>query len=182
MSIYKNLPNYLTVGRIVVIPIIVLTLHIEDSKFVKQLGAALFALASITDFIDGYLARKFNTVSNFGEMFDPIADKLLVGCVIIMLVKKEKVGEIPSMLILSREFLVAGLREFLAQVQVSVPVSRLAKVKTFMQMFSLTILILGSEGSGIAYLDLIGQILFWVSAILTIVTGYSYLKASSRYF
>lgn len=182
MSIDKNLPNYLTIGRMLIIPIIVLTFYFEDSKFARQISASLFALASITDFMDGYLARKFDIVSSFGEMFDPIADKVLVGCVIIMLVKREKADEIPCMLILAREFVVAGLREFLAQVRVSVPVSSLAKVKTAMQMVALTILLLGSQGSGVQYMDFIGQFLLWVSAILTIVTGYSYFKASSRYF
>ena len=182
MKIDKNLPNYLTIARIIVIPVIVMTFYLESSKFAHQLGALLFVLASITDFFDGYLARKFNIVSSFGMMFDPIADKLLVGCVIVMLVKKGIAGEIPCLLILAREFLVAGLREFLAQIKVSVPVSRLAKIKTFMQMFALSILILGSKGSDIVYLDLLGQITLWISALLTVVTGYSYFKACNQYF
>lgn len=182
MIIDKNIPNYLTIVRILVIPIIVLSFYLENSKLAHQLGAILFIFASITDFFDGYIARRFNIVSNFGEFFDPIADKLLVGCVLIMLVKKGRVGEIPCLLILAREFLVAGLREFLAQLRVSVPVSRLAKVKTFVQMFALTILILGSKGSGIISMDLIGQVSLWVAAALTVITGYSYLKACSNYF
>ena len=182
MIIDKNIPNYLTIIRILVIPIIVLSFYLENSKLAHQIGAVSFIFASITDFFDGYIARKFNIVSNFGELFDPIADKLLVGCVLIMLVKKGRVGEIPCLLILAREFLVAGLREFLAQIRVSVPVSRLAKVKTFVQMFALTILILGSKGSGISYLDLMGQIALWVAAALTVITGYSYFKACSDYF
>jgi CDP-diacylglycerol--glycerol-3-phosphate 3-phosphatidyltransferase len=182
MIIDKNIPNYLTIIRILVIPVIVLSFYLENSKFAHQLGAILFIFASVTDFFDGYIARRFNIVSNFGELFDPIADKLLVGCVLIMLVKKGRVGEIPCLLILAREFLVAGLREFLAQIRVSVPVSRLAKVKTFVQMFALTILILGSKGSGINSLDLIGQIALWIAAALTVITGYSYLKACSDHF
>lgn len=181
MKIDKNLPNYLTIARITVIPVIVMTFYLEH-PFAHRLGAVLFILASITDFFDGYIARKFNLVSNFGRMFDPVADKILVGCVIIMLLKKDMVGEIPCLLILAREFLVSGLREFLALVKVSVPVSRLAKVKTFLQMFALLILILGSKGSGIAYLDLLGEIILWVAAFLTIITGYSYFKACSKYF
>ncbi len=181
ITIDKNLPNYLTMARILVIPIIVLTFYFDSYKFMHQLGGFLFIAASVTDFIDGYLARRFNIESSFGQMFDPIADKLLIGCVIIMLVKKGKVGEIPCLLILSREFMVAGMREFLAQIKVSVPVSRLAKVKTFVQMFALSILIIGSKGSGIEYLDLFGQISLWVAAILTIVTGYSYVQACVKY-
>ncbi|WP_316353275.1 CDP-diacylglycerol--glycerol-3-phosphate 3-phosphatidyltransferase [Candidatus Trichorickettsia mobilis] len=182
MSIDKNLPNYLTVARIVIIPIIVLTFYFEDAKFAHRVGALLFIFASITDFFDGYLARKFHLISSFGKMFDPIADKLLVGCVIVMLVKKGRAGEIPCLLILAREFVVAGLREFLAQVRISVPVSRLAKIKTFVQMFALSILILGSRGSGIECLDTLGQISLWVAALLTVITGFSYLKACSKYF
>jgi cardiolipin synthase len=161
--------------------IIVMTFYL-DNPFSHRLGAILFILASITDFFDGYIARKFNLVSNFGKMFDPIADKILVGCVIIMLLKKDMVVEVPCLLILAREFLVSGLREFLALVKVSVPVSRLAKVKTFLQMFALSILILGSKGSGIVYMDLLGEIILWIAAFLTIITGYSYFKACSKYF
>ena len=115
-------------------------------------------------------------------MLDPIADKLLVGSVLMMLVKFERAQEIPCLLILIRELIVTGLREFLAQVHVSVPVSELAKVKTAVQMGALTILILGSKGSGIESLDIIGQVSIWIASILTMVTGYSYLKASIKYW
>lgn len=166
----------------IAIPVIVMSFYFEDSKFAHRLGSFIFIVASFTDFLDGYLARKYNLVSSFGQMFDPIADKVLVGCVLIMLVKFNRADEIPCLLILAREFVVAGLREFLAQVRVSVPVTRMAKVKTAIQMMAITMLILGSTGSGIESLDLIGGIALWIAAILTLVTGYSYLKASSRYF
>lgn len=182
MHIDKNIPNYLTILRIIAIPIIIMTFYFEDSKFAHRLSGIIFALASITDFFDGYLARKFNIVSSFGQMFDPIADKVLVGCVIVMLVKDGRADEVPCLLILAREFIVAGLREFLAQVQVSVPVTRLAKIKTAIQMIAITMLLVGSIGSGIASLDIIGHLCLWISAILTIFTGYSYLQASSKYF
>ena len=181
MNIHKNIPNYLTIGRIIVIPIIITTFYLDNSKYAHRIGASLFVLASITDFFDGYIARKFNLVSSFGKMFDPIADKLLVGCVILMLVKRGLVSEIPCLLILAREFLVAGLREFLAIVRVSVPVSRLAKVKTFTQMFALSILILGSKDAAGSYLNLLGQITIWIAAILTLITGFSYFKACKQY-
>jgi len=182
MQIDKNLPNYLTVARMVAIPIIVMSFYFEDSKFAHRIGGIVFFLAGLTDFFDGYIARRFNLVSTFGQMFDPIADKVLVGCVLVMLVKEGRAAEVPCLLILAREFTVAGLREFLAQVRVSVPVSRLAKVKTFIQMMAMTMLIVGESGSGIAHLDLMGQIFLWIAAILTLVTGFSYLKASSKYF
>lgn len=178
----RNIPNYLTMIRMIAIPVIVMSFYFEDSKFAHRLGSFIFIVASFTDFLDGYLARKYNLVSSFGQMFDPIADKVLVGCVLIMLVKFNRADEIPCLLILAREFVVAGLREFLAQVRVSVPVTRMAKVKTAIQMMAITMLILGSTGSGIESLDLIGGIALWIAAILTLVTGYSYLKASSRYF
>ncbi|XVN41507.1 MAG: CDP-diacylglycerol--glycerol-3-phosphate 3-phosphatidyltransferase [Rickettsia endosymbiont of Argas persicus] len=181
MKIDKNLPNYLTIARIATIPIIVLTFYV-NSSLARKLGALLFVLASITDFLDGYIARKYNLVTSFGKMFDPIADKLLIGCVIIMLLKKGNIDEIPCLLILAREFLVSGLREFLALVKVSIPVSRLAKTKTFLQMFALSILVLGSKGSNLLYLDSIGEIILWVAASLTIITGYSYFKACKKYF
>lgn len=178
----KNIPNILTITRIAVIPIIILTFYFEDAVFAHKLGAALFVLACVTDFLDGYLARRFNLQSSFGVMLDPIADKLLVGSVLMMLVKFDRAQELPCLLILVRELTVTGLREFLAQVHVSVPVSELAKVKTAVQMVALTILILGSKGSGIEYLDIIGQVAIWVAAILTVITGYSYLKASTKYW
>ncbi|HJD56489.1 MAG TPA: CDP-diacylglycerol--glycerol-3-phosphate 3-phosphatidyltransferase [Rickettsia endosymbiont of Pyrocoelia pectoralis] len=181
MKIDKNLPNYLTIARILVIPVIVITFYL-NTPCARKIGALLFVLASITDFFDGYVARKYNLVTSFGKMLDPIADKLLVGCVIVMLLKKDNIDEIPCLLILSREFLVSGLREFLALVKVSVPVSTLAKTKTFLQMFALSILILGSKGSGIIYLDLVGEIILWIAAFLTIITGYSYFKACKKYF
>jgi len=182
MQIDKNIPNYLTLTRIIAIPLIIMSFYFEDSKFAHRFGGIAFALASLTDFFDGYLARKFNIVSRFGQMFDPIADKVLVGCVLMMLVKTGRADEVPCLLILAREFTVAGLREFLAQVRVSVPVTRLAKVKTTIQMISMTMLLVGSVGSGIASLDLIAHVFLWISAVLTLVSGYSYLQACSKYF
>ena len=182
MYIDKNLPNYLTIIRMLAIPIIIVTFYFENSKFAHQLGGAIFALASVTDFIDGYLARKYNLVSSFGKMFDPIADKVLVGCILMMLVKESRADEVPCLLILAREFIISGLREFLAQIRVSVPVSRIGKIKTAIQMSAITMLIIGAKGSGIQSLDVIGHISIWIAAILTIISGYSYLRACSRYF
>jgi CDP-diacylglycerol--glycerol-3-phosphate 3-phosphatidyltransferase len=102
--------------------VIVVAFYFDDVVFSHQLSAALFLLASLTDFLDGYLARKYSLETNFGRMLDPIADKLLIGAVLIMLVKFHKANEIPCILILMREFFIAGLREFLAEIRVSVPV------------------------------------------------------------
>jgi cardiolipin synthase len=180
-SWYKNVPNILTIVRIITIPLILLTFYFEDIEFAHKLSAALFIFAGITDFLDGYIARKFDLQSNFGKMFDPIADKVLVGAILLMLVKFRKIQELPCILILTREFVIAGCREFLAELRVSLPVSSLAKIKTVIQMVALFVLLLGSKGSGIENLDLIGKVLLWLAAILTIVTGYSYLKAMAKY-
>lgn len=176
-----NIPNILTLLRILVIPIIVIAFYFKDVVLSHRVAACIFLFAIITDFLDGYLARKFHWQSNFGKMFDPIADKVLVGCILIMIVKFRKIQEVPCLLILSREFIVAGMREFLAQLRVSVPVSRLSKVKTFMQMSAIFIILLGHTGSGIVYFNTVGHVLLWISAGLTIVTGYSYFYAFKRH-
>jgi CDP-diacylglycerol--glycerol-3-phosphate 3-phosphatidyltransferase len=182
MKIDKNLPNYLTLIRILSIPVIVMTFYFDGSKFAHRFGAILFAFASLTDFLDGYLARKYNLISAFGRMFDPIADKALVGCVLLMLVKFHLADEIPCLLILAREFTIAGMREFLAQIRVSVPVTNLAKTKTVIQMLALTMLILGSKGSGLYWLDYVAHLALWSAAILTLITGWSYFRATSKYW
>ena len=181
MYLNKHIPNILTISRIIVIPIIVITFFFDDVVFAHRLAAGLFFYASATDFLDGYLARKYNLQSNFGRMLDPISDKLLVSCIILMLARFEKVEILPCLLILSREILVSGLREFLSDIRVSVPVDKLAKIKTTVQMLALMTLLLGSKGSGIVYCDLLGKILLWLAAILTIITGFSYIRASTKY-
>ncbi len=176
-----NIPNLLTFFRILIIPIIVLTFYFEDVVLARRIAALLFLIACITDYFDGFIARKFNIETPLGKMLDPVADKILVGCILLMLVRFRKAEVIPCLLILSREFLISGLREFLATVKISVPVSRIAKVKTTIQMSALFILLLGSVGSGIESFDYIGKIALWIAAILTIITGYSYMKASFDY-
>lgn len=177
----KNIPNYLTTLRIIAIPIIVISFYYDNSILTHRIGALIFAIASLTDFLDGFLARKYNIISNFGRMLDPIADKLLVVCVLCMLVKFNRADAIPCLLIISREFVVAGLREFLAQIKVCIPVTWLAKTKTFIQMVAITMLLLGSKGSDIESLDCIGHILLWMSVIVTIATGYAYFKVTLKY-
>jgi CDP-diacylglycerol--glycerol-3-phosphate 3-phosphatidyltransferase len=177
----KNLPNILTISRIIVIPIIVATFYIEDSKLAHKLAAGLFLLASITDFFDGYLARAWSMQSNLGRFLDPIADKLLVGAVILMLVHYKRADVIPALAIICREILVSGLREFLAELRIGMPVSKLAKLKTATQLGAIFILLLGSKGSGFAYADLLGRITLWVAAGLTVFTGYAYLVAGMKY-
>lgn len=180
--INKNIPNIITIFRVAIIPVIIVTFYLEHKIFAHRLSASLFVLAGISDFFDGYLARKYNIQSSFGRMLDPIADKILVGCVLMMLIHFDKANIIPCLLILTREFVVSGLREFLAEIHVSMPVSQLAKIKTAVQMLALFILLLGTQGSGIKYLDQIGQILLWIAAILTLVTAYSYIEECKKHF
>ena len=178
---FRNIPNIITLIRIITIPIIVVTFYFDDKVFAHRIGAILFAFASISDFIDGFIAKKYRLVSNFGKIFDPVADKVLVGTVLLMLVKFRKVDVLPCILILAREFIVSGLREFLAEIRISVPVSKMAKIKTTIQMISITLLILGSKGSGLWFMDIFAQTFLWLSAMITIFTGYVYLRASQEY-
>lgn len=177
----KNLPNILTISRITVIPLIVLTFYLGDNSFVRKCATALFLFASITDFLDGYLARIWSLQSKLGRVLDPIADKLLVASIILMLLHFRKIDLLPSIAIICREILVSGLREFLAEIRVSVPVSKLAKIKTATQLAAIFILLLGSEGSGIKYADLIGRIALWLSAGLTLFTGYAYFISGLKH-
>jgi len=178
----KRLPNILTFGRIAVIPVIV-ALFFWPGETVRWLALALFALASITDFLDGWIARRFQLASPIGRLFDPIADKLLVGAVIVALVWTGDAPVIPAILIICRELLVSGLREYLAEHRVVLPVTRLAKWKTTIQMVALAFLILGPGGpelfDGVTTLAL-GQVLFWIAAVLTLITGWVYLRSGLR--
>jgi CDP-diacylglycerol--glycerol-3-phosphate 3-phosphatidyltransferase len=173
---YKNLPNLLTILRILIIPVIVLSFYFDDVVFAHKISSILFLFASITDFLDGYIARKYNLESVFGKILDPIADKVLVGSILIMLVKFNKASEIPCLLILARELIISGVREFIARAKITVPVSSLAKVKTLVQMTAIFALLIGSKGSGIELCDQIGNVLLWIAVALTIITSISYLK------
>ncbi|MCL4149514.1 UNVERIFIED_CONTAM: hypothetical protein GTU68_066383, partial [Idotea baltica] len=139
-DIKKDIPNSLTILRIALIPILVLSSYLEG-PLASWVAAIIFAFASLTDYFDGLLARRFNAHSSFGKMFDPIADKLLVASTLVMLVHFDKVHVIPAVLILCREITVSGLREYLAEFKFSIPVTNLAKVKTGIQMVAIVILL-----------------------------------------
>ena len=144
----------------------------------------LFCLAGITDFFDGYFARIRNEISNLGTFLDPIADKLLVAAVILILTSKEVIANwetIPALIILLREIAVSGLREYLATIKVSVPVSKIAKLKTSLQLIALGILILSESGISIVPIILLGKIALWAAALLTFYTGYDYLKSGIKH-
>ncbi|MFC7333376.1 CDP-diacylglycerol--glycerol-3-phosphate 3-phosphatidyltransferase [Rhodocista pekingensis] len=178
-----SLPNILTLSRIVVIPVIV-ALFFVPGPSAAYTACALFAAAGITDWFDGYLARAWREESVIGKFLDPIADKLLVAAVLMMLVAVDKVAGwavIAAVVILLREVMVSGLREFLAGLQVGVPVSRLAKWKTGIQMGAIGVLIVGDDGPGWLPTTLIGEAGLWVAALLTLVTGWDYLRAGLRH-
>ena len=141
-------PNLLTIGRIAVIPLLVLCFYFPG-EFPRYLACTLFTAAAITDYLDGYLARSWRQQSPFGRWLDPIADKLLVAAAILMLVGLDRAPLLPSLVILLREITVSGLREYMAEVSVGLPVSRLAKWKTAVQMVAIGVLIVGDAGPGL---------------------------------
>jgi cardiolipin synthase len=179
-----NLPNLLTISRIGAIPILVATFYL-DGPAGNWLGLAILTLAGITDFFDGYVARAWQQQSQLGKFLDPVADKLLVGALLFMLIAFGRIpglAILPAVVILCREILVSGLREFLADLHVSVPVSRLAQWKTTLQMIALGFLIVGSAGPDFGPFSTtdIGVAGLWLAALLTLITGYDYLRAGLR--
>ena len=178
-------PNLLTLSRIAVIPLIIATFYIE-SHIGNWIGLAVFVYAGVTDFFDGYLARVLAQQTALGKFLDPIADKLLVGSLLVMLVAFDRIpglAILPAIVILCREILVSGLREFLAGVEISMPVSRLSQWKTTLQMVMLGFLLVGPAGPMFGNFSTteIGVIGLWIAAILTLITGYDYLRAGLRY-
>ena len=187
--IYKimvlNIPNVLTVSRIGIIPVVLFFIYWGE-PLGNWLAFWAYTYACITDFFDGYLARAWHQQSAFGRFLDPIADKLLVAGVLFMLVGVETISAVhifPAAIILSREILVSGLREFLAEARVSLPVSLLAKWKTTIQMLMLGFLIVGSAGPDFGPVSTweIGIYGLWIAAAITLVTGYDYLRAGLRH-
>ena len=173
-----NLPNLLTLSRIGAIPVLTLLLYFH-SPFTRWIALVLFVIAAVTDYLDGYLARHRGEVSAIGRFLDPIADKLLVASLIVILVAIRQIEGpvvIPAIVILCREILVSGLREYLAEIKVPLPVSKLAKWKTTIQLVALGFLIVGAE-AGPAFLPMewIGDTGLWIAASLTLFTGYDYL-------
>jgi len=178
-----NLPNMLTLFRIAVIPGLVALFYL-DSPLGNWLACGLFTIAAITDFLDGYIARATRQQSVLGRFLDPVADKLLVSAALLMMVgfgHIEGLVILPAVVILCREIMVSGLREFLAGLRVSVPVSALAKLKTVLQMVAIGVLIVGDAGPAAIPVRLIGETGLWIAAALTLVTGYDYLRASIRH-
>lgn len=179
----KDIPNYLTYFRIAIIPALILVFLLTEqlAHWGYYLSASLFALAGVTDWLDGYVARIWQAQSNIGRFLDPIADKLLVATALLLMVSVGRADLLPSIAIVCREILVSGLREYLAEIRISVPVSKLAKFKTAAQMLAIFLLLLGSGAPDWLYAEILGRILLWVAAFLTLVTGYAYLKTGMKY-
>ncbi|AVA20999.1 CDP-diacylglycerol--glycerol-3-phosphate 3-phosphatidyltransferase [Rhizobium sp. LEGMi198b] len=184
-----SIPNLLTYGRILCVPLIVLCFFVEGklegSDFARWVALWIFIIASITDFLDGYLARIWNQTSNIGRMLDPIADKLLVSAILLLVAADGTIAGWSlwaAIIILCREILVSGLREYLAALKVSVPVTRIAKWKTTAQLVAIAFLLAGPAGDKvIPYTTEMGIVLLWVAALLTIYTGYDYFRAGLKH-
>jgi len=178
-----KIPNYLTIGRIIIVPVFVFAYYLPGF-YGDVIPFVLFVLASFTDFLDGLLARMYKEESKLGELLDPIADKIIVATALILLVMDGTIKNyevIAAIIILTREILISGLREFLAKGKINLPVSSLAKAKTFLQMIAISVLLTGETGNKIINFQdynaqTIGIIFLWLSAFLTLFTGYEYLR------
>ena len=184
-----TLPNLLTLSRIFAVPILVFLLW-RPTPVDYAITFVLYCIVGVTDYFDGYLARAQGLTSRLGQFLDPIADKIMVVAVLIMLISSRKANPIPeiegfhiiaALVILLRELIVSGLREFLAPLNVSMPVSRLAKWKTAFQMVALGALILGGALPLMQWVHQVGLFSLWVAAALTMITGYDYLRVGVRH-
>lgn len=174
-----SVPNLLTLSRILAVPIVVATFYVTGD-YARWFACALFTAAAVTDWLDGHMARRWAQQSEIGRFLDPIADKLLVAATLFMLTTMGRLSPatvFPALVILCREILVSGLREYLAGLRVGLPVSKLAKWKTAIQMTAIGFLIVGDAGPAFLPVTWIGEMLLWMAAMLTLVTGYDYLRA-----
>ena len=176
-----NLPNLLTLSRIAAIPVVVACFWL-NRDWAPWFCMTVFVAACVTDWFDGYFARRNHQISRFGRFLDPIADKLLVAAALVMLVNSgtlRGVHVLAALIILAREILVSGLREFLAELRVGLPVSQLAKWKTAVQMLAIALLLVGDAASPM--ITQAGLVLIWIAAGLTLITGYDYLRTGLRH-
>lgn len=179
-----TLPNILTLSRILALPLLALFLWWPEWALGYFIAWVIYALMGVTDYFDGYLARTQGTVSKLGIFLDPIADKIMIACVILILVGKQVIVDwhiIAALVILAREIAVSGLREFLGGIQVSVPVSKLAKWKTALQLGALGLLILSRATPDWGWVLLAGLVFLWGAAVLTAVTGWDYLRIGMKH-
>jgi cardiolipin synthase len=183
------LPNLLTYARIAAVPVVVASLYFQEvprnGEWLRWVALAVFIAAGVTDILDGYFARKWGELTSFGRILDPIADKLLVASSLLMLVHDGTIRGLSifaAIVILCREILVSGLREYLAELNVRVEVTRLAKWKTTLQLVAVGFLLAGDAGDAfVPVVTPIGLSLLWISALLTLYTGYDYFRAGLRH-
>ena len=175
-----TLPNILTLFRIALIPVVMAMFYV-DGSWARWIACSIFLLAATTDLLDGWIARYWQMQSAFGRWLDPVADKLLVGATVVMLVGFYRAPLIPAVVILLREIAVSGLREYMAEVRVGMPVTPLAKWKTTVQMIAIVFLILGPAGPDFLPVETIGSWGLWLAAALTLLTGWDYLNAGVRH-
>jgi cardiolipin synthase len=184
-----TLPNLLTLSRIFAVPILVFLLW-RPAPLDYAITFVLYCIVGITDYFDGYVARAQGQISRLGQFLDPIADKIMIAAVLVMLISSRRENPIPeiaglhiipALVILLREIIVSGLREFLASLQISVPVSALAKWKTTLQLVALGALILGGAVPHLPWVHEVGIFSLWAAAALTLVTGYDYLRIGIRH-
>lgn len=183
-AVSPSIANLLTLSRIALIPIIMAAFY-TDSHVGRWVATLAFISACFTDFLDGYVARMWSQTTRLGQFLDPVADKLLVASTLLLLVgfgRIRPVSFLPAIIILCREILVSGLREFLSDLQVQMPVTGLAKWKTAVQMAAISLLLIGDISPFGSMVNLIGEGLLWIAASLTLMTGYAYLKSSLRHF
>ena len=179
----SSIPNMMTLGRIIAIPGIVALFYL-DSPLGQWLACGLFTIAALTDFLDGYLARAWSQQSAFGRFLDPVADKLLVAATILLLAGFGQISGstlLPAVVILCREIVVSGLREFLAGVATGIPVTKLSKWKTALQMVAIGFLIVGQHGPEFIPTRVIGEWCLWIAAVITLCTGYDYLQSGLKH-
>lgn len=178
-----SLPNLLTLSRIGLIPIVMVSFYI-DTPIWRWIAVLAYSSACLTDFLDGYLARVLSQTSRLGQFLDPIADKLLVSTILLYLAGFHKISHLSifaAAIIMCREILVSGLREHLSALEIALPVTRLAKWKTFVQMSAIGLLLL-SDASYVTVGSTLGEILLWFAALLTLITAFDYAKKGWKYF
>jgi len=174
----STIPNILSLCRIVLIPLVMVSFYV-DCSYSRWASLIIFMIACFTDFLDGYLARIWQQTSRLGQALDPIADKLLVSSTLLLLAGFDRITRlslIPTTIILCREIMVSGLREYLSEFKLSLPVSFMAKWKTAVQMFSIGCLLLGDASNFGRLISTIGEVFLWIAAAMTLITGWDYLK------
>ena len=177
----RQIPNILTFSRVLILPILVASIYFENSK-THIVSATIFTIASATDWLDGMLARHCKAESHLGRVLDPISDKMLVITTLVMLVYLKRAPIVPTLIIINRELLISGIREYLSEFHISIPVSKSAKLKTALQFCAIISILLGEPILGSHFTILMGQGGLWMVAAITLYTGASYCREGIKHF